>query len=414
MKYVNMLSFTALSALLMLTFFSISPVAYAANTKCTFTKDLELGTTSEEVRCLQKYLNANGFQIAASGIGSPGKETNVFRDLTKKALAKWQAANKISPANGFFGAVSRKKYNELVGTASPTSGTGSSGASSSTLPDLSSPEISAILQQIGVTSTPKPSPSPVASLNTSSETTMRQLMVDALKAIKNAETKVREAGRDGTDITVAKKEIENARTDLFDAMKSYFGGDFAKSKTSANHAIGNAEDAIKDAGGKTSEVQADDLLATVGDAVDNAWKTMRIAKADKKEVTQAQSILQNAEDLFKKAEKDFEDDNYDTSIKNAKDAQSMVDDALDAIGSSAQKNTKTLIANVKKIITSLQKDIDNGLDRGDDVSDAQALLKQANKKMADAQTKYDSEDYDEAATSARQARDLARTARDDM
>jgi peptidoglycan hydrolase-like protein with peptidoglycan-binding domain len=61
----------------------------SAQITCSFTRDLEVGSTGEDVRCLQKYLNANGFKIASSGVGSPGNETNLLRDLTKQAIIKW-------------------------------------------------------------------------------------------------------------------------------------------------------------------------------------------------------------------------------------------------------------------------------------------------------------------------------------
>jgi peptidoglycan hydrolase-like protein with peptidoglycan-binding domain len=60
--------------------FALSLVALDASaaTNCSFTRDLEIGSTGEDVRCLQKYLNANGFKIADSGVGSPGNETSPF------------------------------------------------------------------------------------------------------------------------------------------------------------------------------------------------------------------------------------------------------------------------------------------------------------------------------------------------
>ena len=74
-----------------------------------FTRNLTVGSQGEDVRTLQQYLNATGFKIAESGPGSPGKETNLFGSLTRVALAKWQAANGISPASGYFGPLTRVK-----------------------------------------------------------------------------------------------------------------------------------------------------------------------------------------------------------------------------------------------------------------------------------------------------------------
>jgi peptidoglycan hydrolase-like protein with peptidoglycan-binding domain len=52
-------------------------------------------------------LNKNGFTISSSGPGSIGNETNKFGPATKAALIKFQIANKISPAIGYFGPITR-------------------------------------------------------------------------------------------------------------------------------------------------------------------------------------------------------------------------------------------------------------------------------------------------------------------
>ncbi len=67
------------------------------------THEMTVGSTGEAVRQLQKFLNASGFTIAATGVGSPGQESTYFGNLTRIALAKWQAANGISPAAGYLG-----------------------------------------------------------------------------------------------------------------------------------------------------------------------------------------------------------------------------------------------------------------------------------------------------------------------
>ncbi len=84
---------------------------------CNFTRDLTLNVTGDDVKCLQQYLNAAGYPVASTGAGSPGNETTFFGPLTRAAVAKWQAANNISPAVGYFGPISRAKYNELAGAA---------------------------------------------------------------------------------------------------------------------------------------------------------------------------------------------------------------------------------------------------------------------------------------------------------
>ncbi|OGG58618.1 hypothetical protein A2765_02755 [Candidatus Kaiserbacteria bacterium RIFCSPHIGHO2_01_FULL_56_24] len=74
-----------------------------------FTQTHQQGQSGGEVMWVQKFLNSHGAQIAASGAGSPGNETSYYGGLTKAAVAKWQAANGVSPAAGYWGPVTRAK-----------------------------------------------------------------------------------------------------------------------------------------------------------------------------------------------------------------------------------------------------------------------------------------------------------------
>ncbi len=89
---------------------------------CTFTRSLFQGVSGEDVRCLQRYLNAAGFTVATSGAGSAGFETMYYGPLTTSAVARWQAAHNVSPAVGYFGPISTAKYNALVQAGSPGTG----------------------------------------------------------------------------------------------------------------------------------------------------------------------------------------------------------------------------------------------------------------------------------------------------
>lgn len=84
-------------------------------TACSFTKDLTLGSTGTDVKCLQQYLNGAGYPVASTGVGSAGNEGTYFGSLTQAALAKWQAAMGVSPAAGYFGSISRAKYASVAG-----------------------------------------------------------------------------------------------------------------------------------------------------------------------------------------------------------------------------------------------------------------------------------------------------------
>lgn len=87
-----------------------------STTACTFTRSLFFGVRDAQVKCLQQYLNGAGYTVSASGAGSAGSETTFYGPATKAAVAKWQAANNVSPAVGYFGAISRAKYSAVAGT----------------------------------------------------------------------------------------------------------------------------------------------------------------------------------------------------------------------------------------------------------------------------------------------------------
>jgi len=89
-------------------------VGGSSGVSCTFTRNLFLGVSGADVQCLQRYLNSAGFTVAASGAGSVGFETMFYGPLTMAAVARWQAANNVSPAVGYFGPISTAKYNALI------------------------------------------------------------------------------------------------------------------------------------------------------------------------------------------------------------------------------------------------------------------------------------------------------------
>ncbi len=88
----------------------------APSTACNFTRSLTVGVVGDDVKCLQMYLNGAGYSVSASGAGSAGNETIYFGSRTQSAVASWQAANGVSPAVGYFGSISRAKYQTLAGT----------------------------------------------------------------------------------------------------------------------------------------------------------------------------------------------------------------------------------------------------------------------------------------------------------
>ena len=78
-----------------------------------FTRDLVRGSTGEDVRKLQEFLNKYGYHVAQTGPGSLGKETTTFGPATENALKAFQTAHNFLP----FGALdspTRNRINLLI------------------------------------------------------------------------------------------------------------------------------------------------------------------------------------------------------------------------------------------------------------------------------------------------------------
>ena len=69
----------------------------------SFTRDLTIGSIGADVRALQSMLNTLGFIVSTTGAGSPGEESVYFGEKTRQALIRYQEANSITPAFGYFG-----------------------------------------------------------------------------------------------------------------------------------------------------------------------------------------------------------------------------------------------------------------------------------------------------------------------
>jgi hypothetical protein len=81
------------------TYAASSPVFY-------FPENLRLRDTGSDVLQLQTFLNGQGFILAQTGPGSPGKETTLFGAHTYRALQRYQEAHNL-PSTGFFGPLTR-------------------------------------------------------------------------------------------------------------------------------------------------------------------------------------------------------------------------------------------------------------------------------------------------------------------
>ncbi|MEX0930451.1 MAG: peptidoglycan-binding domain-containing protein [Candidatus Paceibacterota bacterium] len=118
------------------------------------TTDLAPGDRLPQVRTLQQALNSvPSIQVAATGAGSPGNESEYFGSLTTRAVIAFQeryASEILAPWNlsrgtGYVGRTTRRKLNELTGAltnstiSQTTAGSESAPSSVSTSPTDESP-----------------------------------------------------------------------------------------------------------------------------------------------------------------------------------------------------------------------------------------------------------------------------------
>ena len=118
---------------------------------CDFNRDLFFGVRGDDVKCLQEYLGVIN--------------TGFFGNLTRSAVSRWQTDNGVAPTAGYFGSISRKKYQQL--------------ASAVTVPT----EIS-VPTTVPSTATPEPTPvqpapaQPTAIIKTGSGTVANNSLID--------------------------------------------------------------------------------------------------------------------------------------------------------------------------------------------------------------------------------------------
>ena len=75
-------------------------------TLATFGRDLQYGSTGDDVAELQEFLTVQGNYM--------GPITGNFYSLTRQGLISFQTVNNISPAAGYFGPITRAKVNSTL------------------------------------------------------------------------------------------------------------------------------------------------------------------------------------------------------------------------------------------------------------------------------------------------------------
>jgi peptidoglycan hydrolase-like protein with peptidoglycan-binding domain len=103
-----------------------------ASTGVAISADLTVGSSGAQVSALQSALVSQGYLVMPAGVSM-----GYFGSLTKSAVMKWQAAMGL-PSTGYFGPLSRAKFNGSVSGTVPgtTVGSGSTSGGSITTPGV--------------------------------------------------------------------------------------------------------------------------------------------------------------------------------------------------------------------------------------------------------------------------------------
>jgi len=339
---------------------AVTPTA-PTGAACTFTRDLQLGMTGDDVKCLQKYLNSHGYTIAESGVGSAGHETGEFKALTEVALIKWQKANKLTPAIGYFGAQSRLFFKK--GSASSVTGL--------TEPFLGAPLIQApttiapasdaeaalraqvealksVLEgrtnTLPVTTTTQTTVAatvvtPVATATApavsndaaSGDAAVRKVLDTVLNLVAKADTAIKKNSKNA-NISDAKDTILAAKDEILIALRAYIANDYVTAEATLGKAKKDATAAYTTANAGNQKQQATTAVADVQSNY-KAAKT-KITKADDagKTVTSANRYMKKAANVLDDAQTALDDGKYADALDTAHTADSYVSDAVDAIG----------------------------------------------------------------------------------
>ncbi|HWH07165.1 MAG TPA: peptidoglycan-binding protein [Candidatus Paceibacterota bacterium] len=278
---------------------------------CTFTEDLDLGSQSEEVRCLQKYLNANGYNVATSGVGAPGQETSLYREKTQDAVRRWQVALGIKPATGTFGPLSRAMYKAM----------NESGVTPAVPATPATP------------TTPAIPATPAVPAQSQEEQEARKALTDARKQFNSANSEIDEAEEDDEDVDEAEDLMEEAVDELFNALYAYLDKDYRDAREGAFNAmdlIRSARESL-DTNSGSDEDEAEEALEDAEDLISEAWEEVEEADEDGERVGEAEDLLDDAEDLLDDAQDAFDDEDYDEVMDLIDEIEDLVDEALDSI-----------------------------------------------------------------------------------
>lgn len=353
-----------------LSLFVLPLVSFAATTatgKCTFTRNLELGVTGEDVLCLQKYLNTNGFVIAASGVGSPGHETGEYKTLTEAAVIKWQKANKLTPAIGYFGAQSRLFFKNGAASIAASAGTPAASTPLIQVPATTgradsdtalAAQVAALKAQLEAAASGKSitvPASPVAALpvvtpavtasasvvatsstvvGTASDAAVRSSMRSILDLMTKADKAIKKSTK-GSSLTTATETLSIAKDDMLTALRTYLSGDLASTTVALARVKKNTNKALTAITAATDKTRASKALTSAQDNYDSAKDDVATADDNGKTVTLSKKLLKQASALLEDAQTAYDDEKFSDALDILDEADTAINDAVEKIGKKA-------------------------------------------------------------------------------
>jgi len=313
------------SIIIILALFAHTTPTFATSI-CSFSTDLTTGSIGEDVRCLQKYLNENGYTISSSGPGSLGNETDLFQAKTREALKKWQESVGIFPATGTFGPVSRSVY-DIKHKKAPVVTPSSVVPSTTTI-------ISPATAAPASTPTPSSVPTSTAAPVSTTDASLKKLLKSTSTTIKDSIEKIDDAEDDGTsaqDITDMRALIDKAEGRLIDAVMSYIDGDYSEATTLLQRAQKYATDAVEDITDEEDREDADDAISDAKDAIAQARDDINEAEDDDQDTDTARDLYNDARAKLDDARESYDDEEYTDAIDFAQDAEKLAEKASDEL-----------------------------------------------------------------------------------
>ncbi len=149
------------------------------------------------------------------------------------------------------------------------------------------------------------------------------LMRDAQNAIENAIDDIEDSDESDND-------IEDARDELFDAVRAYFAGDYAEAIDYAEEA---SDIAANDRHGNNDydKQDAKDAIEDAEDAIEDAQDEIDDADDRGRNVRDAEDLLDEAQDYLDDAEDAYDDRDYDEAVRLAEKAEDRANDAIDEL-----------------------------------------------------------------------------------